>query len=75
MLNLKNSDFLSSLRRHPTFDYIQELAGLVERHGKSLELLQAIIDEKMLEKDEACKLWGDSLGVAYVDPFASVITD
>lgn len=75
VLNLKNNDFLSSLRRHPTFDYIQELAGLVERHGKSLELLQAIIDEKMLEKDEACKLWGDSLGVAYVDPFASVITD
>ncbi len=75
MLNPKNNDFLSSLRLHPTFEYSQELAGLLERHGKTVELLQAVIDEKMLQKDEACKLWGDSLGVAYVDPFASVITD
>jgi len=75
VLNPKNNDFLSSLRLHPTFEYSQELAGLLERHGKTVELLQAVIDEKMLQKDEACKLWGDSLGVAYVDPFASVITD
>ncbi len=75
MLNPKNNDFLDSIRRRPHFDYAQELSALVERHGGTIELVHAIIDEKWLSKDETCKLWADSMGVAYVDPFASVITD
>ncbi len=75
MLNPKSSQFLASIRQRPDFDYVQELATLVERHGIGLELLQALIDEKILPKEDACKLWADSLEVAYVDPFASVITD
>ena len=34
-----------------------------------------MIDEKILPKEDACRHWADSLGVAYVDPFASIITD
>ena len=75
MLNPRSSQFLESVRRRPDFDFVQELATLVERHGVSLELLQTLIDERILPKDDACKLWADSLGVAYVDPFTSVITD
>lgn len=75
MLNPRSSQFLQSVRRRPNFDYIQELAVLAERHGGSVDLLQAIITQKILPKEDACKLWADSLGVAYVDPFASVITD
>lgn len=75
MLNPKSSQFLASIRQRPDFDYVQELATLVERHGVSLELLQSLIDDKILPKEDACKLWADSFEVAYVDPFASVITD
>ncbi len=75
MLNPKNRQFLESIRRRPNFDYGPELAALIDRHGEGSELLQAIIDEKILTKDDACKYWADSLGVAYVDPFASIITD
>lgn len=75
MSNPANSDFLTSVRQRPDFDYQQELAALSLRHGPGIELVQALIDEKLLPKEDACKLWADSIGVAYVDPFASVITD
>ncbi len=75
MLNPKSKQFLESIRRRPNFDYGPEVAALTARHGDGAELLQAIIDEKILTKDDACKLWADSMGVAYVDPFASIITD
>jgi type IV pilus assembly protein PilB len=59
----------------PHFDYAQEVANLAERHGLGPQLVQAIVDEKILIKDDACRYWADSLNVAYVDPFASVITE
>jgi type II secretory ATPase GspE/PulE/Tfp pilus assembly ATPase PilB-like protein len=71
----KNNRFVELVRQLPHFDYGQELTALTERHGATLALLQAIIDEKILPKDDACRHWADSLGVAYVDPFASVVTD
>jgi type II secretory ATPase GspE/PulE/Tfp pilus assembly ATPase PilB-like protein len=61
--------------RRPAFDHGKELSVLVDRHGGSVELVQAIIDNKILLKEDACKLWADSMFVAYVDPFGSVITD
>ena len=57
------------------FDHAADLARLADRHGHTIALLQAVIDGKMVPKDQACKLWADSMMVAYVDPFASVITD
>jgi type IV pilus assembly protein PilB len=73
--NPKSRHFLNSIQARPNFDYGPELAALTSRHGEGPELLQAIIDDKILTKDDACKHWADSLGVAYVDPFASIITD
>ncbi|ACB77133.1 GspE/PulE family protein [Opitutus terrae] len=75
MSNPRSSTFLTAIRNRPNFDYTQELAALVERHGVGVELVEALIDEKILPKEDVCKSWADSLGVAYVDPFASVITD
>ncbi len=75
MKNPKNSSFAERIGQLPNFDYAHEFAELVSRHGDTLELLQAVIDAKILPKDDACQLWGDSLGVAYVDPFASVVTE
>ena len=75
MENPTSKLFVERLRQLPHFDYAQELGGLVQRHGGGPQLVQAVIDEKFLPKDEACRLWADALNVAYVDPFASVITE
>ena len=75
MENPKSNSFLERIRALPNFDYSSEVAGLAARHGESLLLLQAVIDEKFLTKDDACRYWADAMNVAYVDPFASVITD
>jgi type II secretory ATPase GspE/PulE/Tfp pilus assembly ATPase PilB-like protein len=69
------NQFLERLRKLPHFDYRQELELLATRHGDSAQLLQAIIDDKLLPKDDVCRYWADSMHVAYVDPFASVITE
>jgi type IV pilus assembly protein PilB len=73
--NPNAKQFLERIRSLPRFDYAQELASLAERHGESPLLVQALIDEKILTKDDACRFWADSMHVAYVDPFASVITE
>ncbi len=75
MENPKSNSFLERIRALPNFDYTGEVASLTARYGESLQLLQAIIDEKFLTKDDACRYWADAMNVAYVDPFASVITE
>lgn len=75
MQKSKNSTFAQRLNQLPNFDYAQEFAALVSQHGNTPELLQAVIDAKILPKDDACQFWGDSLGVAYIDPFTSVVTE
>jgi type IV pilus assembly protein PilB len=52
-----------------------ELRAICEHHGDNPELVQAVIDAKVAGKDDACRFWADSMNVAYVDPFVSVITD
>ncbi len=74
MPNPGNSAFVERVSQAPNFDYGQELAALAARLEGSA-LVQAVIDGKFLPKDDACRYWADSLHVAYVDPFASVITD
>jgi type II secretory ATPase GspE/PulE/Tfp pilus assembly ATPase PilB-like protein len=73
--NQKNSAFLERISKLPHFEYQKEVASLTEKHGDTPQLVQAIIDERYLSKDDACRHWADALNVAYVDPFASVITD
>ena len=75
MLNPKSDFFLSRVRQIPRFDFAGEIANLAARFGDTPAFIQAVIDEKFLIKDEACRHWADSMNVAYVDPFASVITD
>ncbi len=77
MSDLANSNplFIERLRALPHFSEHEELAGLVEQHGSSLALVQALIDRRLLGRETACRCWGDSLGVAYVDPFASISTE
>ncbi len=52
------------------------VAALGAEHGLgTLAMLQALITEKHLPKDQACTLWGNAIGKAYVDPVSSLISD
>ena len=75
MPSVKNKPFLERVLQQPHFSAQEDLSRLAEIHGPGLDLVQAVIDEKILAKDDACRFWADSLGIAYVDPFASIITD
>ncbi|HVU32315.1 MAG TPA: GspE/PulE family protein [Opitutaceae bacterium] len=75
MPNPRSKDFLARVRALPHFGYQSELDALVAKHGDSALLAQAMIDDKLLSKEEVCRYWADSIYVAYVDPFASVVTD
>ena len=76
MPEAKNKRFIEFVRKVPGFGFADELQELVGRHGPDTpELLQAIIDAKLLGKDEACRQWANALGFAYVDPFASIVTE
>ena len=72
----KNKRFVDLIRKVPGFSFAEELQGLVDRHGPdTLELLQALIEARLLSKEEACRQWANALGFAYVDPFASIVTE
>ncbi len=72
----RNKRFLDLVRKVPGFGFTDELKDLVLKHGPDTpELLQAIIDAKLLPKEEACRQWANAFGFAYVDPFASIVTD
>jgi type II secretory ATPase GspE/PulE/Tfp pilus assembly ATPase PilB-like protein len=73
--NPKSNAFLERVRGLPNFEFQREVTELLARYGETPLLVQAIIDEKILPKDEASRFWADSMNVAYVDPFASIITD
>jgi type II secretory ATPase GspE/PulE/Tfp pilus assembly ATPase PilB-like protein len=74
--NPTNKTFLELVRALPNFDFSSELDDTGKTHGTgTLAHLQAIIDGHILSKDEACRLWANSIGIAYVDVLASAITD
>lgn len=71
-----NKAFLDALHTLPYFDFEREATALASQHGHgTLAFLEALIEQKLLPKDEACRLWATSIGHAYVDVMASVITE
>jgi type IV pilus assembly protein PilB len=76
MPETRNRRFLEFVSKSPNFGFADELKELAERYGPDTPaLLQAIIDRKLLSKDEACRQWANAIGFAYVDPFASIVTE
>ena len=71
----EKSRFLKLLRGRAGLDFGKKLDSLASKHESPLDLLQGLIDEKLLLKEDACHLWSDFLGIAYVDVLASSITD
>ena len=71
-----NSEFLKLVRQLPNFDFENELELTGREHGPgSLAQMQTLIELKLLSKDEACRQWANSIGIAYVDVLASAIME
>lgn len=71
-----NPRFLELLREALPLGAGPELDALATQHGGGTPaLLRAAIDTHLLPKDRACALWGDSIGVAHVDPLMSLVSD
>jgi type II secretory ATPase GspE/PulE/Tfp pilus assembly ATPase PilB-like protein len=74
----KNSTFLEQVARLPHFGVGEKLLldVLGQQHGHgTLAHLQAMVEQKLLPKEEACRLWSNSIKIAYVDVLASAITE
>ena len=74
----KNSTFLEQVARLPHFGVgehmLLDVLGQQHGHG-TLAHLQAMVEQKLLPKEEACRLWANSIKIAYVDVLASAITE
>jgi type II secretory ATPase GspE/PulE/Tfp pilus assembly ATPase PilB-like protein len=71
-----NKEFIRLVKSQPGFALGEELDALGREHGAgSLAHLQAAIDQRVLTKEDACRQWANSIGIAYVDVLASVTTD
>ncbi len=68
--------FLEIIKREPYTVDEDLLAPLLENHQpNSLDLLEAIIEERILTKDQATQAWSDSIGIAYIEPYTTIISD
>jgi type II secretory ATPase GspE/PulE/Tfp pilus assembly ATPase PilB-like protein len=68
-------DFLSDLRRLPTFNHGCDLTALATASAGELALIETLVADRHLEKGEAGNFWAARLRLAYVDPASVVITD
>jgi len=65
---MENNNFIELLLESKLIpsDVIEEL---IQSHGHgTVEMLEDIIDKKVLSKDKACEFWSKSINVAYVNP-------
>jgi type II secretory ATPase GspE/PulE/Tfp pilus assembly ATPase PilB-like protein len=50
-----------------------ELAGLVNTHGAdSLALVEAVVTAGLVPHADACRVWSERLGIAYIDPINTI---
>lgn len=69
-----NQAFLKIVRG--LFDVQQdEVESLLQKRGQAdLEFVRMLVEANVLKKDRACRLWGDTIEISYVDPLASIVT-
>jgi type IV pilus assembly protein PilB len=70
--NQKFLELLLASSRHLVSGAVQPY--LIRHGGPTLAFLEALIRAELVAKDAACRIWGDSLGIAYVNPLVSVVT-
>jgi type II secretory ATPase GspE/PulE/Tfp pilus assembly ATPase PilB-like protein len=69
-----DNDFLANIRQLQSFDDGCDLESIARSLKKPGELVEKLIAENHLSKEEGSRFWATTLGFAYVDPHSSVIT-
>lgn len=70
-----NNAFLERLRSHEDTFLTEDIEPILQRNGgATLSFLEEIIDKDLIGKNRACRMWADSLNVAYVNPLIAVVT-
>ena len=60
-------------QKHPMMAE-KDLVRLVKKHGdNNIELVEAVIVAGLLTHTVACRIWSECIGIAYIDPFNTVI--
>lgn len=72
----RNSKFLELLLEEvPSSTAEDEIEQVLDTHeGFTLEMLERLIASEIVSKDVACRIWGKSIGYAYVDPIVTIVT-
>ena len=74
MPNERNNKFMEIIQQPPynvTDDMLEPL--LEEQTPGTLDFLELVVAKGVLPKETACKLWGDTIGIAYVEPITTII--
>ena len=72
----RNSKFLELLLEEvPSSTAEDEIEQVLDTHeGFTLEMLERLIASEIVSKDVAYRIWGKSIGYAYVDPIVTIVT-
>lgn len=70
----ENLEFFENVLSEPGVEREDIQALHAKSAGADLAFLQSLVEQRLVQKDRACRLWGDSVGFAYVDPLASIVT-
>lgn len=71
-----NKAFLDLLLAMEGAFVLKDLEPLRQKAGGcNLAFLEEMIAEKFIGKERGCRMWADSLGIAYVNPLLAVVTD
>ena len=70
---MENNTFIELLQTSKLIPS-EVLESLIQNYGNGpLEMLEEIIDQKLLSKDKACEFWSKSINVAYVNPCQTLV--
>ena len=72
----RNKEFLGLLLEEvPSSSAKEEIEQVLDTHeGFTLEMLERLISSEIVSKEVACRVWGKSIGHAYVDPIVTITT-
>jgi len=70
----ENQAFLQAVRGLVGIPQDEVEAVYQKRGAADLEFARLLIEAKILSKERACRIWGDTIEISYVDPLASIVT-
>ena len=73
-MNNDNQAFLKEVRNLLGIAQ-DEVEAIFQKQGKAdLGFVRKLVETQVLPKERACRLWGDTIEISYVDPLASIVT-